>query len=84
MASRKKRDELKPRNRLLAALTRPQLDSIRHHLALVAMRPREVIIDANKPIKYVYFVETGGISVVGIMRDGTAVETATIGYELMG
>ena len=73
----------RPRNRILNALPKAQLDRIQEDLELITMEPREVMIDANTPIKNVYFVESGVVSVIGVLSDGTAVETATIGNEGM-
>lgn len=72
----------RPRNRILrslgdsyAALV-PALERVRFTI-------RELIYDIDQPIEHVYFVESGVISVVAAMGDGSAVETATVGYEGM-
>ncbi len=72
-----------PRNRILAALPPEELARIEPHLELVELPLRKVLIDPNRPIEHVYFVEEGVVSVLGVMQDGTAVETATIGHEGM-
>lgn len=72
-----------PRNRILAALPPDQLARIQPHLELVELPLRKVLIDPNRAIQDVYFVEEGVVSILGVMQDGTAVETATIGYEGM-
>jgi CRP-like cAMP-binding protein len=72
-----------PRNRILAALPPDELDRIQPALELVDMPLRKVVIDPNRPIEHVYFVEEGVVSMLGVMEDGTAVETATIGNEGM-
>jgi CRP-like cAMP-binding protein len=72
-----------PRNRILSALPPDELERILPNLELVELPLRTVLIDPNQPIEHVYFVEEGVVSVLGVMLDGTAVETATIGYEGM-
>lgn len=73
----------KPRNRILASLPAPQLKRITKNLELVELESSQILFDQGRPIANVHFVETGVASVVGIMSDGSAVETATIGYEGM-
>lgn len=72
-----------PKNRILAALPPEELARIQPHLELMELPLRRVLIDPNRPIEHVYFVEEGVVSILGVMQDGTAVETATIGYEGM-
>jgi len=72
-----------PRNRILAALPPEELDRIAPALERVELALRTVLIDHNRPIEHVYFVESGVVSMLGVMQDGTAVETATIGIEGM-
>lgn len=69
------------RNRLLTTLPTSELERLTPHLERVPLVRRMVTYDPLTPIEYLYFVETGLISVVSIMRDRTAIETATIGYE---
>lgn len=40
-----------------------------------------VLYDPERPIEHVHFVEEGIISVLSLMRDGSAIETATIGRD---
>lgn len=72
-----------PRNRILAALPPEELERIQPSLELIELPLRKVLIDPNRPIEHVYFVEEGVVSILGVMQDGTAVETATIGQEGM-
>ncbi|MFN2566813.1 MAG: Crp/Fnr family transcriptional regulator [Gemmatimonadaceae bacterium] len=72
-----------PLNRILAALPRTQLARLAPSLERVALETGEVLFDPDRPIKYVYFPEDCVASIVGIMADGSAVETATVGREGM-
>jgi CRP-like cAMP-binding protein len=72
-----------PRNLILRALPRAQLNRLHKRLKLEPIVLRQILFDQGKPIANVYFLEEAVASVVGIMMDGSAVETATIGYEGM-
>jgi len=71
-----------PRNRLLAAMPREPLGQILPSLTHVDLPSAMVIYEPKVPIKYVYFVLTGIISLVSEMREGT-VEVGTVGCEGM-
>ena len=72
-----------PRNRILTALPADAFERIRGDLELVSLTVRDIIYDVGKPIDRVFFVETGVLSIVSLMADGSAVETATVGFEGM-
>jgi CRP-like cAMP-binding protein len=70
-----------PRNRILLALAPDTLEHIRPMLQLVQLDQRDLLHGYDTPVDHVYFPETCVGSVVGVMADGSAVETATIGDE---
>jgi CRP-like cAMP-binding protein len=72
-----------PLNGILAALPRNQLARLAPSLERVALGAGEVLFDPDQPIKHVYFPDNCLVSIVGIMADGSAVETATVGREGM-
>jgi CRP-like cAMP-binding protein len=74
---------LKPRNRLLAALPHEVLSSLRLHLKPVSLPRGRVLCDAEEPLKRIYFVEAGVVSLVSVFEDGTTPEMATVGREGM-
>lgn len=74
---------VQPHNRLLAALATDQYACLEPHLELVRMEVREIVYDVGRPISHVYFVESGILSIVSPASDGSAVETATVGFEGM-
>ena len=74
---------LRPRNRILAALPAADLARLAPALEPVTLDLRDVLFDVDRPIEHAYFVERGVVSVLGVMADGTAIETATIGPEGM-
>lgn len=71
------------RNHILAVLPPAELNAITPHLEHVALEQRMVAYDPLQPITHAYFIEVGVISVLSVMRDRSAIETATIGCEGM-
>ena len=69
------------RNQMLSRLPADELEQIVPRLERVPLKRRMVAYDPLGPITHVYFIESGVISIVSIMRDRTAIETATIGCE---
>ena len=70
-----------PRNRLLDALPDGLLEQLMPYLEPVTLDVRDPVADPGQPYEYVYFPESCIISVVNDMRDGSTVETGTIGNE---
>jgi CRP-like cAMP-binding protein len=71
------------RNHLLAALPPDELADIVPHLERIDLERRELLHDAQRRITHVHFIEDGIASVLSVVGDGSAVETATIGREGM-
>ena len=69
------------RNRLLAALPPDELAVIVPHLERVELERRQLLHDAQRRITHVHFIEHGIVSILSVVGDGSAVETATIGHE---
>ena len=72
-----------PRNRLLNALPPEELERLAPYLERVHLERGSLIYDPNKPIERVCFPEGALVSILSVMSDGTAIETATIGVEGM-
>jgi CRP-like cAMP-binding protein len=70
-----------PLNRLLASLSQCDYEQLQPHLEHVELTYRQVLYAANRPIPFVYFLETGVGSLVHSMKDGAASEVGTIGNE---
>jgi CRP-like cAMP-binding protein len=71
------------RNRILAALPRQEQARLLSALERVELRCRNVLIEPNQVVEHVHFVEAGVVSLVGLVEDGSAIETATVGHEGM-
>jgi CRP-like cAMP-binding protein len=68
-------------NRLLGLLPPKDYRRLRPHLRRVPLGYRQSLYRANKPLGYVYFIETGVGSLVNTMANGNAAEVGTIGNE---
>ncbi|ANP45839.1 Crp/Fnr family transcriptional regulator [Candidatus Viadribacter manganicus] len=75
------RAEDAPANRLLSLLSAKDYARLRPHLHRIPLEYRQPLYAANKPIEFVYFIETGVGSLVNTMANGQASEVGTIGNE---
>src|SRR5215216_1777267 len=69
------------RNRLLAALPPTDFALLVPHLVETTLDRGAFLQEAGEPIKRVYFPHSGLVSLLGILPDGHAVDTATIGRD---
>jgi CRP-like cAMP-binding protein len=72
-----------PRNRLLSLLPAEDYERLRRHLHPVEFKYKLSLYQANEPIEFVQFIETGVASLVNTMKNGNAAEVGTIGNEGM-
>ena len=77
------RHSLRPRNRLLAALSPTDRALLQPHLRFLAVAVRHEMERPNRRIDTVYFMEAGIASVVAVQADDTQVEVGLIGSEGM-
>ena len=68
-------------NKLLAALPRDHFDRLLPHLSTVSMQQGLVLFEAGDEVDQVYFPQYGMLSLLAVLRDGKAIETATVGRE---
>ncbi|MDB5630603.1 MAG: transcriptional regulator, Crp/Fnr family [Tardiphaga sp.] len=68
-------------NKLLATLPRDQFSLIASHLTIASYKQNVVLLEASEEVEYVYFPHDGMLSLLAVMRDGKAIETATVGRE---
>jgi CRP-like cAMP-binding protein len=73
----------RPKNRLLAALPDQDFQRVRPHLTTVPLTVKRTLLKRRAPIRYVYFPNGGVCSVTAMMKNGNAVEVATVGDEGM-
>ena len=72
-----------PQNRLLAALPTEDLARIWPRLEAVEFGLREIVQVPDEPITAVYFPESGWVSMMALLEDGSAAEVGIVGFEGM-
>jgi CRP-like cAMP-binding protein len=70
-----------PGNRLLLALPSRNLRRLMPELEQIACEREQVLIDADSSLDYVFFPDSGVVSVVAVYADGSIIEMATVGRE---
>jgi len=68
-------------NKLLASLPRSQFTLLVPHLTVAALAQGTVAYETGDEVDQVYFPHNGMFSLLAVMRDGKAIETATVGRE---
>jgi CRP-like cAMP-binding protein len=68
-------------NKLLTALPRGDFDRLFPHLAAVHLEQGTVLTEAGDEVDQIYFPHYGMLSLLTVLRDGKAIETATVGRE---
>jgi CRP-like cAMP-binding protein len=68
-------------NKLLAGLTRTDFTLLQPHLTTIGLAQGTVLCETGDEVGHVHFPFSGMISLVVVMRDGKAIETATVGRE---
>jgi CRP-like cAMP-binding protein len=68
-------------NKLLAALPRSQFNLLVPHLSTITLAQGVVMYETGDEVDQVYFPHNGMFSMLAVMRDGKAIETATVGRE---
>ena len=71
------------RNRLLAVLSNADSDLLTPSLEMIGLDARQILETPSDPIAYVYFVESGLVSVVGTTQPDHRIEVGMVGYEGM-
>ena len=70
-------------NKLLAGLPQGEYERLLPNLETIPLLLKQILYQPYEPIKYVYFPNSGVISLLNVMEDGGAIEVATIGNEGM-
>ncbi len=68
-------------NKLLASLPRADFDRLLPHLTTIPLQQGVVLCEAGDEVDQVYFPHDGMLSLLAVLRDGKAIETATVGRE---
>jgi CRP-like cAMP-binding protein len=75
------KQEREIKNRLLATLPEKELLLVREHLEFLDLPDHLTLHEAHDEVKYIYFPNSGMISLVIAMQDGKTVEVALVGRE---
>jgi CRP-like cAMP-binding protein len=70
-------------NRILLSLAPPTFDRIKSDLQPVSLARGQVIARIGQPLRHVYFINRGIVSIIKTMQDGRSVEIGAIGIEGM-
>jgi CRP-like cAMP-binding protein len=68
-------------NKLLASLPRDHFDRLLPHLSTELLVQGQVLYEAGDEVDQIYFPNFGMLSLLAVLRDGKAIETATVGRE---
>jgi CRP-like cAMP-binding protein len=68
-------------NKLLASLPRDDFELLAPVLATVSLAQGIVLAEPGDEFDHVYFPNSGMLSLLAVMKDGKAIETATVGRE---
>jgi CRP-like cAMP-binding protein len=68
-------------NKLLAGLPRTQFDLLAPHLTTASLEQGVVLMEPGDEFDQVYFPHNGMLSLLAVLKDGKAIETATVGRE---
>jgi len=68
-------------NKLLASLPRAQFDLLSPHFQVVDIEQGDTLLETGEEFDQVYFPHSGMVSLLIVMGDGNAIETATVGRE---
>jgi CRP-like cAMP-binding protein len=71
------------RNRLLSIMEPGDFERLRPHLERVTLNTKDVLEEANEPVRHVYFLEPCVASVVAITAEGEQMEVGLFGPEGM-
>jgi CRP-like cAMP-binding protein len=70
-----------PRNRLLLALPSRNLKRLMPELENISCHRAQVLTNVDSPLDYIFFPDSGVVSVVAVSADGSIIEMATVGRE---
>src|SRR5438132_6338290 len=68
-------------NRLLAAMSPETLALLSRDLKQISLAAGDVIFEAGAPVDIIYFPQSGLISLLVVTKNGSNIETSTIGRE---
>jgi CRP-like cAMP-binding protein len=68
-------------NKLLAALPKADFENLKTHFTIVSMAQGTLLFEVDDEVDQVFFPLSGMISLLVVLKNGNAIETATVGRE---
>jgi CRP-like cAMP-binding protein len=68
-------------NKLLATLTPADSEALKTHFTIVPMEQEMVLFEVDQEVDQIFFPLSGMVSLLVVLKNGNAVETATVGRE---
>jgi CRP-like cAMP-binding protein len=68
-------------NKILSSLPHDQFEMLSPHMTSEFLEQGVVLIEAGDELDFVYFPHNGMLSLLSVLKDGRAIETATVGRE---
>jgi CRP-like cAMP-binding protein len=68
-------------NKLLSGLPREHFNMLAPYIVTVSYSQNTILMESGDEVDQVYFPHSGMLSLLAVMRDGKAIETATVGRE---
>ena len=68
-------------NRILSLLAGEERERLAPHLEYAALRQGEVLFEPDEPIRQVYFPNTGTVSIISALKEGSIIEVGVVGHE---
>ena len=68
-------------NKLLSSLAREPFDLLVPHLETVSLEQGTILVEVGEEFDHIYFPHYGMLSLLAVLKDGKAIETATVGRE---
>src|SRR3954469_22621402 len=69
------------RNLLIQRMSDEDRQRLGPHFSEVRLAFKQTLLEQDKPIRHVYFVESGLMSMVTDLANGEIIETGTVGHE---
>ncbi len=69
------------KNLLLRALTQDSLNNLSPFLERVDLPLKTIVLRSESPVDFVYFVESGTVSMISTLEDGAEIEVGMVGFE---
>jgi CRP-like cAMP-binding protein len=68
-------------NKLLAALSRAEYEALSTHFTIVPLKQGTMLFNVDDEVDHVFFPLSGMVSLLVVLKNGDAIETATVGHE---